>query len=1334
MEDFQGMYRDTIRSKTPPMMWEFARNILLSKNFKGITHEDGFDFKHLIPGQCIGTINTNEDIVYFSVDGAFSCIGYFKTNINPPVYIPVIRSIYLGFKLNRPIEGIFFYNFNKELIISFCDGIFEDSNLPRLINCTNIGVPLTGGLELVDPTSIDTLNLNISSLIGDINITYEPNGAFEGEIAYITYAYILDDKVTATAFFPIHTVAYPTMGIRREDKRNIIVTLTKLDPLYSNLKIGILVKTATALLAYESTTKSYNGTTYITTLNSLAGYNTISTDSLVIPTTVYTRIKTMTAINSEIVIGNLVSEPTIAFQKYANLLRLALRFDTREEQHHNHPILCPDEVYSFVISLLKDGTYTEEFHIPGEVSNPIHNETSLLTSADLALLGIEDLIPPNSSIKKFRIFNTGGFASPFNVQSKHWSFPEAVLNWGYWENVETYPNNTEYDSTLDYANLPIVGGVDLRNTPIRYHRVPGLDNLVKNFPCVLGYNSINTEELVARNSIGNFQGAVPAFAVFVTNFDTVVPLSIRSQIQGYKISIVKRTAGNRLVEDINFLKQATTLETTNDRIHIFTKLPNLRFPYEYSYSQFGFGVLRSTLLAIHKPNINAVLVKANYGIKVNLLSSGSIDTKSSSFTGSLGRINWFAIDGDVPGFTLIPDTQRFAVIKDITYLPGNNLAANTSLVEDLILFKAHNTLALQRPNNDFPHIPTRWNPLLMNIPLDPDDSDTINMTLKGFQVGTGYLDFYYQYDQGHNPYEVEISTTFINLIDNVYSGFSPKEFITLGQVTLRNTVDDLYLPNLILRNIGDVFTNNIYNILLTIISFDFELVVSTQYFQHVIKGMISVDNNSEVYSLNDRNNDTPIEIAPTLNYSFIIYNKEVFRSLNDLIVGIAFDINKVTVNYFPYRIHRSLKLANENLSSTNIRTFLSNNYKEMLNDRGEIIALRGSNKTLYIQQKYSLFVATIKDKLTNDNSVTYLGEGDIFDRTPDEVMDASNKGYLGCTSQFASVLYRDGYVVVDQVKGNIYIISSQGIKDISRSGLNTYFNENYNTFDPYFTLDRFGNKQHLDNPFTQIGHNIGFDERYNRLLFTKKFFKFTEILGGIEPTYTFDGEYYYKTLDDITTKLEYTDTDYFEEVSTTFSYSLDGNSWVCEHDYFPNAYVYTNLGLYTIHSTPNSSLYKHNSLLNKGNFYGTIFESFVDLMFNSRPDLSKLYQSISWSTQVTGVNNENYYFKTIDAIRVYNDFQATQEIDIPDNTFGISRNLEGIWNFNSFRDVVTNKNLPIISKEGRIQETNININRSWFEKSNFIYTFIVVRMIMKNLENNTISIQNVNVKSRISDR
>jgi hypothetical protein len=161
MNEFKGMSRDTQRVKTPTGMWEFARNILLRKGFNSISNEYGNEKYKELPGIEIGRIPANEKTVIFTTDGVYSYIIVQDTvNVDSTNYEPtniIIKSKYLGFKKHRPIEGIFMYNFNKELIIVFCDGNQEDSNTPKLINLDKLNVELNSELELINPDDIEKL-------------------------------------------------------------------------------------------------------------------------------------------------------------------------------------------------------------------------------------------------------------------------------------------------------------------------------------------------------------------------------------------------------------------------------------------------------------------------------------------------------------------------------------------------------------------------------------------------------------------------------------------------------------------------------------------------------------------------------------------------------------------------------------------------------------------------------------------------------------------------------------------------------------------------------------------------------------------------------------------------------------------------------------------------------------------------------------------------------------------------------------------------------------------------------------------------------------------------
>lgn len=1364
MENFNGLARGFTRSKQPEGTWEFARNILLKKGFKSITNEDGFNLiLDNIPGIVIGTIITSEHKVYFSIFNGLSCIGYTSSEDDYKTYIPVLQSQYLGFKLNRPIEGVYIYNYKGELVVIFCDGVFFDSNTPKLINLFNIGIPLTG-LELTNPSDLAQLQYYIQSLEGMLAINYQDNGTLDADIVYITYCYVLADGISTSEYFPIHSIAYPTINYQKLDRRNILLDFTELDPNFNQIRIGLVVNLGGSLIGYQSDIITYGGTTYNTTISSLANYSEIAVDTLVVPSSVYSRIKTMTMHNSELVIGNLVKNNGIKFQKYANMLQARLWYDVRNESKYTLPILCPDEVIALYVSLhMLDGTYSEEFHIPNHTA-PSVTDLNLYDNAAFIADGLDN-INAGVNYNKYHVKNSGGFIDVITNPVHITDLDQMELRWGYWRNEEQYPNNDEYNSTVDY-NGNALGGTDLRNTGILYHRVPGLDALVEKFPCLVGYQDRNSQALL-DNLV--FFGLVPAFAINIDNFDTIVPPEILAQIQGFKLSVVKRKRGDTLVEDIHFAKQSWVVEqqtVDGDKDFEVTAMNKMEIngadDIAYNVAQFGTSNINSNNLHIYKPNLSAKIIKANYGIystyptytTPTAIPYEDFDFSKPEKVGNLGGANYFFGDPfSKPNYIKLLEDQKYAKFVDVEYIPGNNSGFNTLFVDEFIRLKAHNTKQLPNVTGSTV-LPNRWNPLMItNL-----DSVAFNEKMIDVFTYSGHLREYIKKDyEKEDCFLFHICNTVLNLTKNVYTGFNPKEFITIGRTTLTDTQFKF-------KEGGDTFINNTFNGYATIAN-GTNILGALTYRHKAIKGMFSIFNLSEVYKIYDRDTYVDYELFGggnrvadliTYNYDLNIFNKEQLRSLNDLIVGIAFNINTPFVDYFPYRVHRSLKIGNETLTTNNLRRFLANRYKEMLNDRGEIIAVRGTNRSVYIHQRHSLFLVSIKDKLDNSATTTYVGESDIFDRLPEEILYANNKGSIGCSSQFSCYIFRGGYVSTDQVKGKIVIVTNQ-VDEISANNMTNWFNENWETPTPsegYFTLNRYGRRQNIDNPFTQFGHLVGYDFKYNRLLFTKKVYKYigekaiTDINLLIDNRIYFDGEFYYYIYDAITVNLillDYNNTDYFKEISQTFSYDLNNKCWICEHDYFPNVYIDNSKGLYSIYnSDPDVSSqateFKHNSLRSRSFNDNTNFISYVDLIFNSRFDLDKLYQSITWKSEVQyiDIDDKNIitrdFFKTIDAIQLYTDYQATDVKSLSTGFITRIRNTEGEWKFNDFRDIVVDRTLPLVNEEGVINQNNLNINKSWFEKSNFISNFIVTRLLIYNENNKTVYIHCVNVKSRTSDR
>ncbi len=1374
MEEFKGMCRDTQQVKTPANMWQLARNILLTKGFNSVSNEYGFDKQLIIPGKVLGIISTNEETVFFSKDGDFFCVGIVKADTT--IYIPKLRTIYL--KYNRPIEGVFLYNFKKDLIVVFSDGVYLDSNTPKLFNLTTLDFEVTLDFEFVNPLEVTTLDLFSNTLEGNIAISYGGAMATPIDIVYITYAYILADGISSTNFYPVHNIAYSVYQWKDKKYKTITITLTELDPNYSKIKLGLLVNTEGELVGYESAKVAYTNGTVQITITSLNNLTKITTDELVVPTIYYNRIKSLTMQNNQMVAGHLATEELDKVQKYFLGLELGLELVDTEEGKFNHPILSPDEVYAIYIQpQLLSGEYSQAYPLVGRQA--LAGEKDLMTHAILTSMGLRsgtDGIEAGT-YRRFHIENSGGYVLPPPYDETNPLHKE--MNFGYWENEETYPNHDEYNGSVDYEGNPIIGGEDLRGEPIRYFRIPGLDNITLKTPCMLGVaEQVKNGGITVIDGVNHFTGIIPRFGLKVLNYETVVPAEIRNKFQAYRLLIVKRKVGDRLVEDLPLLKQMEVANTIVDATSVarlqpmFRDTPSLSsgdtiLPdgnLKYRDSQFGISKMYSPTFTHLKPKVAPKIIKANYGIQLTFAGTGNtpITTYDRATT---------------PVFNTqyrIQEDQKYAVITSIDYVPGNNLASQTAFSEELVTIKCKNYL--QGTDNSISPgygtaVADRWNPFLLQFGLFsldvPYRTTAINIhsynSLTRLYETTLFVSNLAN-NGIHFPYTAGICASLINLQKDIYSGFNPTEFIVLGRIPNSE-------PTKILSDNGDLFVNNVlsYPEAYGYKSLPGPFPQWFIFFQQLyIRGWFGITNNAEAYITKDRitqgipeevtggttgiphgyitggiaiASPTDVQILNTFNYIISSFNEIAARSLNDLVGITSFSLTRITSNYFPFRIARTPKIPNENLQTNILRTFRANDYYEMLNNRGEVIAVRGTNKQLYIQQKSSLFIATLKDKLNTNESNTYLGEGDLFDRSPDEVRFNTDKGYIGCTNQFACIVCSEGYVVVDQIKGNLFLIGDNFI-EISKASMTNYFERNWDTKD-YYYLDRFNTKQRVDDPFTGIGHTVGYDETFNRLLFTKKHydFKYKDLVGEGMSTFTFDGESYYQ--DGI--RLEFDDVRYFENLSKTFSFDLKEKAFVCQHDYFPNAYYTNNQGLFSVNNdlfiqVPQlehnfvSNLYKHNSYTQKrGTFYnGITYDSYIDLIFNSRLDLSKLYQAVTWESVVKTIEGATLYHETINKIMIYSDYQCSGVIDVKE--FTVSRNAEGIWNFNEFRDVVVNASLPIVDEEGRVLNNNLNNNKSYFEKSVFIGTFVVVRLIMTNQNTNDVYINFVNVKSRISKR
>lgn len=354
-----------------------------------------------------------------------------------------------------------------------------------------------------------------------------------------------------------------------------------------------------------------------------------------------------------------------------------------------------------------------------------------------------------------------------------------------------------------------------------------------------------------------------------------------------------------------------------------------------------------------------------------------------------------------------------------------------------------------------------------------------------------------------------------------------------------------------------------------------------------------------------------------------------------------------------------IAVSDVNNSESNLlgwRVFKANSYYDIGFNRGEGIKLVSSDKSLYIQNRYGLFYAEIKDVLElTDNNKAWLGTGDLFDRPPTEIL-YDDTGGIGCNDYYSSIHTKFGYVVYDRDYDSIYLIN-EGVEDITNNGFKRWIKDSVNKIKPDIV-------------------SIGFDNERRRLMIHtgNHIVSYNLLIKGLTSFHTYD----------------YID-------------------------------LFTNRsGVYII---------KENNTIDKFESKPTNLPSFIDINIIIEPATQKLFQSIIWESQYE-VDNKKVWNKTIDKIMVYNDTQCTGLLPVNNNDMWYDSNtgvhVSDEWVFNNIFDAVLDDKKPFFTK--LMPNNNVNNNtQNWYDKSQIISKFVIVRLHSDNNNNQRIKFLNIKV-------
>jgi len=416
-----------------------------------------------------------------------------------------------------------------------------------------------------------------------------------------------------------------------------------------------------------------------------------------------------------------------------------------------------------------------------------------------------------------------------------------------------------------------------------------------------------------------------------------------------------------------------------------------------------------------------------------------------------------------------------------------------------------------------------------------------------------------------------------------------------------------------------------------------------------------IDNDKEPYFPGDSLKNLlklPAEVDLTYNpdpvSGKIRYNED-YSAVNDVKRILPFPFYLEQSEEHPARVIRSARTSSSSLID-NYRNFYFDQSKELNNRYGELWKISSMNNLLLFHMENALYLTKGKQRMkVSEGNDAYVGSGDIFEQEPDLVRHTDH-GYLGTLSQYSALVTPEGYFFVDQKKRKVFFVNETA-EELSGTayGMSSWFQDNIP-----FELETYGLRTDADSHITGLGMHAVWDERYNRVILTKRDlsptrqfttrwkgihskFGATTVLLPAQSIISVNGILYMKglTLQSPWTPIHiHQDTSIaqgslFSRTGWTISFSVQRSKenvgrWESFHDYVPYLYGHSGLDVISFADGLNS-IYRHNDMSNMGVFYGTRYPFEIEIISNSYADKDKLFYAFSFLVDVKSKNITDQY-------------------------------------------------------------------------------------------------------------
>lgn len=1210
----------------------YAKNIVLDNTFTVIENEYGFDENNIYNTDSLcGKIelDSNNQILFHRLirnSVSISCISVIDTNtfnITKRILVPQ-----LNFTKTNPIRGTYNYNENGDLIIIFSDGV-NGSIEDKVLNIDKFNYTL---VDSVLEYSLSTSDIYLSDLTPNVQYPKINSSIIDGNLNTGSYqiaiCYYVDKTYTNYSLLSLPVFIYGDIDVDEPNKlglkpgsisnKGIEFTFQDLDSHYDYYKVSVLYNDGTTFIVRNSELISKNKTKFI--IKDISKLATSNLDNLLINSIFYSNSESFSVVDNVLYRANLKSKYDSEFdalaQAIADNVTLNLKsteiLDIANIKNKQYIKFQNDEAYALYLTFGdKKGNVIGSYPIrtlnySSQINVDVPRENNSYSVYHNELDNLLEITTSQNVSEDTKIIINVTWTIAGIPPSFSYSRYEGYIYAG--SNAVSFDCSDKigwtFYGTTNITFNPILGGkATIRKNYYLINKEA--DILQKPFGARYGYTT-NTIEVTLPNLSTNFKNRIGFWCIHRAQ-----RTNHNSRIYTQAISMAQPRIGIGFIPNVESLRRENMLVYTNPQK--ISQGYNGGADYYKGYDLDGnmfksITSLKEIRVYSFEDNYNKFDNFPNTKMEVISIIKYPMQTPSET---SLN--NKYSIDLNY--YEQVYQTE-LDIVKNI-FREGDNITVLNALIESGRVLTVENNTLYNLPDN---------------LATNRTYQHRVNILN---EVSEFYEDLYDQTLVLCSTIYLPTNNKAICYGDTFYSEFmfiAKRLYNTKYEYTFATTNTNYW-------GIEDYYANNNEAFIKDrICTFKLTALVESKYNIH-----------ARYWDMSYPKWDQPINTSEQIGYD------SVYHTQNTQNLVEAVDLNNIVdnrTNRFPYRIARSLPLSKES-NGLQFRKFLALDYYDMPYNRKEIVAIVSTYKNMYIQQKKSLSVATIKDVISYDEGTTYIGTGQLFDRLPTEVIPTKD-GYISCQSYFNIGLIDIGLWVIDNEASRIFLISDTDAKIIT---------DNKNK-------DFFINKLTTTNPYLNKGGYICYDDYSKRLILVT--------------------------------------------ANETMSYSLAAKNWLSFHTYSPNiSFNSENSPVFISHDDISKIMTISKFNTNKK----ISSESVISVIFNDEPKMYKRINAIGIDSRfkLNGVSQYDRTFNYImihndSQCTGYKELDNTTEwLDRVKSAY-----INDMFWFNDINDIVLNNKLSFIQNYVEIISGNVNLDSDWFDKSKIISTFAVITLKFDN--------------------